>query len=200
MHKSINNNIYEQNRADFLAALEAVELQDFEKDCVLRIVESTDYFEAPLTCTSDEGTLYEYSKRVYRLLTAWTSKHCIEWYRTSSPFIVGFLHMACKIDKYCRNCTYDYSIQPSYMSYGSMGTDSLFKVLQHFKLNEQEAMCIRWFMGAQEPLDQRHLDDLFRVTKRYNQVLWLHHAATLIMTEMNIRYNMNDREENQDYV
>lgn len=199
MYKS-SNNIYEQNRADFLVTLEDVDLQDFEKDCVLRIVEGTDYFEAPLTCTSDIGTLYEYSKRVYHLLTAWTSKHCIEWYRTSSPFIVGFLHMACKIDKYNYDNIYDtHEINPFYMSYGSIGTDSLFKILQHFKLNEQEAMCIRWFMGAQEPLDQRHLDDLFRVTKRYNQVLWLHHAATLTMTEMNIRYNMNDREENQNY-
>ena len=139
---------------------------------------ATDFFVAPASTKwhgAYAGGLFDHSMNVVNCLCYLTATEVASpWMRPESPLIVGLLHDATKIGKYKVNDTgdgFEWAPAKEIAVYGGHGAESLIRVQQWIQLTEEEAMCIRFHMGAYEKDDWDVLD---LAIKKYPNVYWTH--------------------------
>lgn len=141
------------------------------------------YFEAPAAKGHHgacEGGLFVHSLEMAHQLIWLTDKLGLEWDRKESPAIVGLLHDVCKLDDY----TWDFYSTPepgeTNIWYNKNqiikghGDKSLLMLNGHFDLTEEEAMCIRFHMGAF--VDREEWGYYSKAVHDYPNVLYTHTA------------------------
>lgn len=138
-----------------------------------------------------EGGLFDHSLMVMNSLVDLSAKNGLKWQRAESPFIVGMFHDLCKIDQYrhpVKETIADwYGECPVYdeqaweynpdTQFKGHGDKSIILLSQHIVLTEEEALCIRYHMGAFVEKDEWR--DYTNAIHRYANVLWTHHADML---------------------
>ena len=134
------------------------------------------YFKAPASLThhgTEERDLYQHSKMIYMQLEEYTQKLYLSWKARRSPIVIAFLHDLCKVD--------DYVLEDGKYVWNKLslltghGDKSVIMALQLFPdLTDEEAMCIRYHMGAYE--GQEKWKTLENAIKSYPNILWVHHA------------------------
>ena len=155
------------------------------RDLFYDLVYGTDFFTAPASTKyhgSYPGGLFEHCLAMTQLLLDWTKKGLITWERYESPIIVGLLHDFTKVGKYKVNFNfceepdkqYEFSYNSDSLTYGGHGSDSVIKVSLGFPLTQEEALCIRYHMGAYE--GREAWNEFDRAIRRHQTVLWTHHA------------------------
>lgn len=165
-------------RVDLLRSV----LKDYGLDGIFpwKEVLTSDFFQAPASTKyhgAYTGGLFDHSMNVANVLRYYTEAQLTEpWQRPSSPVIVGIFHDFCKLGKYIQNPDGDGFVWHPCREvpvYGGHGAESLIRVQQYFKLTEEEAICIRFHMGAYEKDDWEAYD---LAIKKYPNVLWTHAA------------------------
>lgn len=141
---------------------------------------ASDFFKAPASTKyhgAYVGGLFDHSMNVANVLCYFTGAQLSNpWMRPESPLLVGIFHDACKIGKYDVNTTNDgfiWAPSEDFAIYGGHGAESLIRVQQWIQLTQEEAMCIRFHMGAYEKEDWEAFD---KAIKKYPNVLWTHMA------------------------
>ena len=141
---------------------------------------ASDFFKAPASTKyhgAYVGGLFDHSMNVANALCYFTGAQLSNpWMRPESPLLVGIFHDACKIGKYDLNTTNDgfiWAPSEDFAIYGGHGAESLIRVQQWIQLTQEEAMCIRFHMGAYEKEDWEAFD---KAIKKYPNVLWTHMA------------------------
>lgn len=141
---------------------------------------ASDFFKAPASTKyhgAYVGGLFDHSMNVANALCYFTGAQLSNpWMRPESPLLVGIFHDACKIGKYDLNTTNDgfiWAPSEDFAIYGGHGAESVIRVQQWIQLTEEEAMCIRFHMGAYEKEDWDAYD---LAIKKYPNVLWTHTA------------------------
>lgn len=118
------------------------------------------------------GGLFDHSYRVMMNLKKLTERLDLEWERPESPLIVGMFHDLCKIDQYrLENDRYVWVRDTEIKGHGNKSVILLSHLMQ---ITEEEAVCIRYHMGAfAEKNEQQQYTDAIR---KYPNVLWTHTA------------------------
>lgn len=172
--------LYQNNRRRMLTLMKHGQVPELMVNDILSLLDDTDFFEAPASTAyhgAEPGGLFEHSEALADNLVVWARAGLIEWERPFSPYVVGYLHDFCKVGKYTLEFSgtapAGYSYAPKQANFGGHGEDSLCKILLKVPLNEEEAMCIRWHMGAYE---KDKWDDFDAAIRKYPNVLWTHHA------------------------
>lgn len=188
--------LYNSNLKLFKDELELYKVPQPLINRILDLVKDTDYFEAPASIKyhgAIPGGLFTHSKAVASTLYEWHRDKIISFRAVWSPAIIGFLHDFCKVGRY--KCTvdsvgttkgpntYHYEYRTPPVLFGAHGEDSLCKILLKVPLSEEEAMCIRWHMGAYEKDKWNEFD---RAVKTYPNVLWTHHADMIASKIMGV--------------
>lgn len=149
------------------------------------------FFSAPASTTHHgayKGGLFDHSFSVMNFLVDLSAKNNLKWQRAESPFIVGLFHDLCKIDQYCHPVSavmldgtkiydenaYEYNPDTPFKGHGDK---SIILLSQFITLTEEEAMCIRYHMGAFTDKDEWR--DYTNAVHRYENVLWTHQADML---------------------
>ena len=117
--------------------------------------------------------MLEHCRVVAEELQNLTDKLGLEWSRPESPWVVGLLHDICKTDDY----KYDFSVSDEIKYEPSMpghGDKSVEMLNSKFPLTIEEAMCIRYHMGAFT--DKSEWGDYSKAVKDYPNVLYTHTA------------------------
>lgn len=148
-----------------------------EADLLSQILDDTDFYYSPASTKyhgAYVGGLFDHSMNVACVLKHLTSIGvCSKWELQRSPGIVGLLHDFTKIGKYNREEDGTFKYNTKALSYGGHGSDSLIKILQVLALTPEEAMCIRYHMGAYE---KEGWDDFDQAIRAYPNALWTHTA------------------------
>ena len=113
---------------------------------------TTDFFEAPASTRfhgAYPGGLVEHSLNVYYALLGQST---IREYGRESVAVVALLHDVCKTGYYRRERDGKYSVKDQ-LPMGH-GEKSVYLVMKFMDLTDEEALAIRWHMGA--------YDDAFR--------------------------------------
>lgn len=135
-------------------------------DKLLAWLESTDFFTAPASTKyhlARPGGLVEHSINVYKRLSELYIAEDFEGMtaeKAESLAVVGLLHDVCKVDFYSlefRNRKNEHGSWEQYpvyivndkLPYGH-GEKSVYIISSFIKLTREEAMAIRWHMGAFE--------------------------------------------------
>ena len=149
------------------------------------------FFSAPASTKyhgAYKGGLFDHSFAVMNFLVELSAKNGLNWQRAGSPFIVGMFHDLCKIDSYRHpviaesldgHKVYDESkweYNPN-TTFKGHGDKSIILLSQYIVLTEEEALCIRYHMGAFVEEDEWR--DYTNAIHRYANVLWTHHADML---------------------
>lgn len=115
-----------------------------------------------------------HSRNVALSLVSMTEALNLKWQRPESPEIVGWLHDICKIDSYeeVSDGIFD-NRKVHRVPFGGHGSKSVFMLQGIIILTTEEAMCIRFHMGAYETQDWQDYDEAIRL---YPNVLWTHTA------------------------
>lgn len=152
------------------------------------------FFSAPASTKyhgAYEGGLFDHSFAVMNFLVELSAKNGLKWQRAESPFIVGMFHDLCKIDSYRHpiieelfdgnkvcpiydESKWEYNPNTQFKGHGDK---SIILLSQHIVLTEEEALCIRYHMGAFVEKDEWR--DYTNAIHRYANVLWTHHADML---------------------
>ena len=145
------------------------------------------FFSAPASKkhhSAYEGGLFDHSFAVMNFLVELSAKNGLKWQRAGSPFIVGMFHDLCKIAQYRVDNSIPYTVgEPTRFEYNpntqfkGHGDKSIILLSQHIVLTEEEALCIRYHMGAFVEKDEWR--DYTNAIHRYANVLWTHHADML---------------------
>lgn len=145
------------------------------------------FFSAPASTKyhgAYEGGLFDHSFAVMNFLVELSAKNGLKWQRAESPFIVGMFHDLCKIDSYRIDNSVPYTVgEPTRFEHNpntqfkGHGDKSIILLSQHIVLTEEEALCIRYHMGAFVEKDEWR--DYTNAIHRYANVLWTHHADML---------------------
>lgn len=124
----------------------------------------TDFFDAPASAAFHgdfDGGLAVHSMNVYKLLKNFTKK--IGYDREDSLIIAGLLHDVCKANFYAKEKKnkkifdeetgrYEWIEEEYYTTDDSFpmghGEKSVFLIMRHVQLTDDEAMAIRWHMGG----------------------------------------------------
>ena len=134
------------------------------------------YFTCPAAKShhgNHKGGLLEHCIAVAEELQNLTDKLGLEWSRPESPWVVGLLHDICKTDDY----KYDFHVSDEIKYEPSMpghGDKSVEMLQDKFPLTIEEAMCIRYHMGAFT--DKSEWGDYSKAVKDYPNVLYTHTA------------------------
>lgn len=134
------------------------------------------FFEAPASTKyhgNYSGGLYDHCFEVTRALVLLTEKLSLHWEREQSPFLVGMLHDLCKCDQYTllKDGTYEYRKNLPLCGHGDK---SVILAQRITNLTEEEALCIRWHMGAYD--DKEVWNNLGAAIEKYPNVLYTHTA------------------------
>lgn len=149
------------------------------------------FFRSPASTKyhgSYEGGLFDHSFAVMNFLVELSAKNGLKWQRAESPFIVGMFHDLCKIDQYRHpKSGLEADGQPIYdegkweynpdTQFKGHGDKSIILLSQYMTLTEEEALCIRYHMGAFVEKDEWR--DYTNAVHCYANVLWTHHADML---------------------
>ena len=140
------------------------------------------FFDAPASTKyhgNYPGGLYDHSAAVTVRLQELTTNNHLTWQRPQSPFIVGMFHDVCKIDQYklvdSLGNEYIYEYNQNTLLKGH-GAKSVMLLSQFRTLTEEEMLCIRYHMGPYEKEEWAEYDAAIR---KYENVLWTHHADML---------------------
>lgn len=143
---------------------------------LLRVLDEAGFFTAPASTKyhgAYPGGLVEHSNKVYRRLVMLAAaedermKREKPQYSAETLAIVALLHDVCKVDVYQMEDgkeSYSYN-DPLPLGHGEK---SVYKIMRHIFLTEEEAMAIRWHMGPYDKaaqLDFRDLDKAFNQCK-----------------------------------
>lgn len=134
------------------------------------------YFRVPASLSNHgtmEGDLYQHSKMIYLQLEEYTKKLHLSWKARRSPIVIAFLHDLCKADDYAlKDGAFVWNEESILDGHGDKST---IMALQLFpELTDEEAMCIRYHMGAYEGQEKwRALENAIKV---YPNILWVHQA------------------------
>lgn len=147
-------------------------------------LEQMGYFTMPASTKyhgAEEGGLFEHSMRVAWHLMSLTSNNGLTWRNPYSVLTVGLLHDLCKVDRYVRNpdrvAPYEWIYNKAPSVYGpGHGSKSVLIAASLLSLTEEEALCIRFHMGAYE---KDEWAEYSAAIKKYPNVLWTHHADML---------------------
>lgn len=135
------------------------------------------FFVAPASTKyhgSYEGGLFDHSKNVAEVLVDLTESMDLKWERPESPYIVGFFHDLCKIDNYVKepyDGTYTYNTETLFKGHGDK---SLMLLSSLLLLTEEEAVCIRYHMGAF--CKESEWSDYTSAVHKFPNVLFTHTA------------------------
>lgn len=137
------------------------------------------FFKAPASTKNHgnfEGGLFKHSCNVANVLVKLTKDNGLIGDRSESPYIVGMFHDLCKIDQYRHGpfghyCEYEYNPETLLKGHGDK---SVMLLSQYLQLTLEEILCIRYHMGAF--VDENEWNDYTRAIKKYENVLWTHHA------------------------
>lgn len=147
-------------------------------------LESERYYDCPAAKSHHgnfQGGLFVHSFEVTRQLILLTELHQLNWQDEGSPIIIGMLHDVCKLKDY----NYDFSREVKCMNgvgpidYKSTfesghGSKSILLLSSKILLTEEEALCIRYHMGAYtDSSEWKYLDEAIR---KYPNVFWTHTA------------------------
>ena len=116
------------------------------------------FFEAPSAIHHHgafTGGLYRHSAAVMNMLLVYTEQLELDWGRKESPYIVGMFHDLCKTDDYVPvssskvlgESEWGYNDKRLLTGHGDKSVIMLQQLLKG-NVTMQEAMCIRWHMGA----------------------------------------------------
>lgn len=124
-----------------------------------------------------EGGLSAHSLEVTRQLLKLTDDNNLVWERAESPIIVGLFHDLCKCDQYKQDPVFGkYKFDEKTMVKGH-GEKSVLLASTLVQLTMEEALCIRYHMGAFA--DKEEWDGFTKAVQKYPNVLWAHHADML---------------------
>lgn len=147
-------------------------------DCeqLLNALSDMEFFEAPASTKyhgNYPGGLFDHCFEVTKALTLLTEKLSLHWERKQSPYLVGMLHDLCKCDQYLllNDRTYEYRKNLPLCGHGDK---SVILAQSLTRLTEEEALCIRWHMGAYD--DKEVWNNLGAAIERYPNVLYTHTA------------------------
>lgn len=113
-------------------------------DNLLAWLESTDFFIAPASAKyhgAYPGGLVEHSLNVYNELISHIDAGTVE-----SLTICALLHDICKVDYYEPDGAGGYRINDEFPL--GHGEKSVYLIMRHMRLTGNEALAIRWHMGA----------------------------------------------------
>lgn len=143
---------------EFCTLLRSTQRQGVE-DMIAYLENETDFFTAPAS-TNKHGAIYGgllyHSLEVYKLLENFT-KPLKSTVSDATRIICGLLHDVCKVNMYVvrtRNVKTDgrweevesFAIEDSY-PFGH-GEKSVYLIMKHMPLTDEEALAIRWHMGG----------------------------------------------------
>lgn len=136
------------------------------------------FFDAPASCRRHlavEGGLAIHSANVATMLADITRGMRLEWQMPESPILVGMLHDVCKCDEYVSDLRGGWTHNPdaSPMGHGEKSVIIIARDLG-IRLTDEEAMCIRWHMGAFDC--ERNWPMYTAAIHRWPNVLWTHTA------------------------
>lgn len=171
-----------QERMDKFSDLSS--LPEYDTEEIKKWLDSNGFFIVPASAKyhgSYEGGLFDHSYVVTKHLLVMTKSNSLHWERPESPFIVGMFHDLCKIDQYEKidpvemsRDLYRYVEQPFFRGHGDK---SLMLLSTLMKLTQEEALCIRYHMGAFT--DKEEWKDYTNAIHSYPNVLWTHQADML---------------------
>lgn len=170
-----------EQRMDIL--LQKFDDADYNIGRGLMWLESIGYFEAPAAKSHHgnyPGGLFDHSLEVTNQLQKITEKMGLTWQRKGSPVLVGMLHDICKTDDYIVEGEENGRVEYEYNNHGILpghGDKSVIMLAGHFQLTEEEAMCIRFHMGAFT--DKEEWKYYSKAVHDYPNVLWTHTADML---------------------
>lgn len=161
------------------------------------LFEKTDYFYGPSSTkwhAAYPGGGFDHAFNVTKCLVGLTERLGLVWHGRNSPYIIGLLHDATKINSYVmrqemnplkREIETWYEWDPDSRRLSDVhGEDSLLKVLEYMTLTEEEKACIRWHMGAYE--GKNSWPEYDAAIRKFPNVLWTHTAdmyASKLMEE-----------------
>ncbi|MBO1291986.1 hypothetical protein [Faecalibacterium sp. Marseille-P9590] len=124
------------------------------------------FFEAPAAIHHHgafTGGLFRHSAAVMNMLLVYTEQLELDWGRKESPYIVGMFHDLCKTDDYVPVASsqilgeteWGYNDKRLLTGHGDKSVIMLQQLLKG-NVTMQEAMCIRWHMGAFDSKENRN--------------------------------------------
>lgn len=133
------------------------------------------FFTAPASTKyhgNYEGGLFDHSYQVTKCLLALTSRLELEWERPQSPYLIGMFHDLCKCDQYEKQADgYTYNKDLIWTGHGEKSVIMTQRIVD---LTEEEALCIRWHMGAYE--GEKVWNNLGAAIEQYPNILFVHTA------------------------
>lgn len=116
------------------------------------------FFEAPAAIHHHgafTGGLFHHSAAVMNMLLVYTEQLELDWCRKESPYIVGMFHDLCKTNDYVPVASskvlgeteWGYNDKRLLTGHGDKSVIMLQQLLKG-NVTMQEAVCIRWHMGA----------------------------------------------------
>lgn len=148
---------------------------------LLEWLESTDFFTAPASTKHHgayPGGLVKHSLNVYYALLGSYSVNGL--YSPQTKAIVALLHDVCKANYYAGE-------YPTYTVRDQLpmghGEKSVYLVMKHMELTDDEALAIRWHMGAYDDAFRGGSRALNEAMKKTPLVLALHYADMLATQE-----------------
>ena len=120
-----------------------------------------------------EGGLFDHSLTVTKHLVELSDKLGLKWQEERSPYVIGLLHDLCKCDLYIKQADGSYAYNKAADSRHGVKSMELAKDLIP-DLTEEEAMCIKWHMGAYD--DKGKWNELGNNIEQFHNVLWTHTA------------------------
>lgn len=141
---------------------------------LLAWLETTDFFEAPASTRfhgAYPGGLVEHSLNVYYALLG---QFTIRDYGWESVAVVALLHDVCKTGYYRRERDGKYSVKDQ-LPMGHV-EKSVYLVMKYMDLTDDEALAIRWHMGAYDDAFRGGSRALNEAQDKCDLVLALHNA------------------------
>ena len=143
---------------------------------LLAWLESTDFFTAPASTKHHgayPGGLVDHCLNVYYALLG--NYRTRDEYSNESHAIVALLHDLCKVEYYCpKKDALGWEVRER-LPMGH-GEKSVYLIMQHMKLTDDEALAIRWHMGAYDDAFRGGSYALNNAMKKTPLVLALHTA------------------------
>ena len=143
-------------------------------DKLLEWLKSTDFFTAPASTRflgAYPGGLVKHSLNVYYALLGNFNLRGL--YSPQTQTIVALLHDVCKVNYYA--VEYPYYTVKDQIPMGH-GEKSVYLVMKHMELTDDEVLAIRWHMGAYDDAFRGGSRALNAAMERTPLVLELHYA------------------------
>ena len=177
---------FEKNKRMFKSLVEANIQRDGIND-LMEMLEDSDFYKAPASTRfhgSEEGGLCAHSIAVGTQLAKLCEVYAPGLYSKETITIVSLFHDICKIGCYkvemrnVKNEHGQWERVPFYkfeedFNFGGHGSKSVFMIMQHMKLDPEEAAAINTHMGFSDA------NNITAISEAYNNNLlaWLLHVA-----------------------